>query len=166
MDQWLNLLAILPETQSPIPVPTWHLTTITNSSFKGSITLFWLLWTTGMHTVHRHACMLIIHTHKMSPKLRATKRSKGRLDRWLSGSRNLLFQWNQVWSQHPHDCFSLSWSVESWTQRGKTSLQRKQTYRENCGGEKSWQWPFTLFIGSCGIGREWWSHMSWPVLYG
>ena len=38
------------------PVPAWQLTTIPNSSSRGSDVLFWFMHTPDMHVVHRDRC--------------------------------------------------------------------------------------------------------------
>lgn len=38
------------------PTPMWPLTPACNSNSRVSHTLFWLLWTSGMHVAYRHAC--------------------------------------------------------------------------------------------------------------
>ena len=49
MAQQLKALAALPEDPSSSQAPTGCLTTIYNSSFRGSDALFWPLWVEGKH---------------------------------------------------------------------------------------------------------------------
>jgi hypothetical protein len=47
------------------PAPTWHLTTICNSSCRGSNALFWPLRTPGTHMAHRYTCRQNTHTREV-----------------------------------------------------------------------------------------------------
>lgn len=64
-ERWL----FLQRTHVQFPVPTWKLTTICNSSFRGYNT-FWSPWALVMHVVPKHTLRQNIHVHKIKNQRR------------------------------------------------------------------------------------------------
>lgn len=62
MALWLKALAPLPEDLST--VPTWQFTIVSNSSSRGSSTLYWLLWALYECGIQTYI-QANTHTHKM-----------------------------------------------------------------------------------------------------
>jgi len=68
MAQWLGKLAVVPE--DPGLIPNNHMAAHKSSpSCKGSDVVFWPLWASGIHTVHRHilAGKTPIHIRQNNP---------------------------------------------------------------------------------------------------
>lgn len=59
------------------PAPTYQLTTVYNTNYRGSDTLFWPPEVPGMHMVQRHTCVQKLITHKIKKNLKRENRLLG-----------------------------------------------------------------------------------------
>lgn len=75
-------LSVLGKTRVWFPTPTRWLTTICNSTSRGSDTVFWPSWASGMHGVHTHACTQAKHSYWLN---KINMSLKGEVRRRLSG---------------------------------------------------------------------------------
>jgi hypothetical protein len=80
MAQWLRAQAALAEVWgSVLSTPVEWLRAACNSSFRGSVTLFWALKAQSLHAqAHRHTLMLIIKKKKKTFKKRYIGKCVGR----------------------------------------------------------------------------------------
>jgi hypothetical protein len=66
------------------PASTEQLTTMCNSGCRESDTLFWPLWVSSIHVVHRHTCRQNTHTYKISTSLKKKQKTKTKQKNWAS----------------------------------------------------------------------------------
>ena len=76
LERWLSSSEhwlLFPKCQVQFATSTWQLTTVCNSSPRGSDILFWPPWIPGIHMVHRHTCKQNIYIYKVKKKTRGEK---------------------------------------------------------------------------------------------
>jgi hypothetical protein len=75
VDQWLGILAALPEDLGSIPSTDMVSHSSCNFSSRESKGFFWSPWAPGMHVLHRHTCRINAHTYKIKINLKISPKN-------------------------------------------------------------------------------------------